>query len=82
MAGKKEAYSYTIPLWSASYLINADASALEDFEIEECEEFADEVRKAHGNANFIAVNDYESFFAMPDFGNLFSNCIEVVIIES
>jgi len=79
---KKEAYTYTIPSHTASYLVNGDPSALSEEEIEECDEFAEEVLKAHGNANFIPANDSESYFAMPDFGGLLASCMDVVIIES
>ena len=79
---KREAYTYTIPSHAASYLVNGDASALSSAEIDECDEFAEDVQKEHGNANFIPANDSESYFGMPDFGGLLAMCMEVVIIES
>lgn len=79
---KKEAYTYTIPTWMASYLINGDVGDLSETEIETADEFAKDVRKEHGNANFIPANDSESYFAMPDVGGLFADCMDVVIIES
>jgi len=66
----------------ASYLINGDVGDLMETEIETADEFAEDVQKEHGNANFIPANDSESYFAMPDVGGLFADCMDVVIIES
>ena len=79
---KREAYTYTIPEYMAAYLVNGDPGAMEEIEIEEADEFAREVQKEHGNANFIPANDSESYFAMPDVGGLFNTCVDLVIIES
>ena len=79
---KKEAYTYSIPSSPAPYLVNGDAPALSSAEIDECDEFAEELAQEHGNANFIPANDSELYFAMPDFGGLLAMCMDVVIIES
>lgn len=78
----RNAYTYTIPAYMAPYLINADPGDMSDDEIVEADAFAEEVVSEHGNANFIPANDSETYFAMPDVGMLFANCMDVIIIES
>jgi len=79
---KKEAFTYAVPSYYASYFVNGDASSLDDDELERCQEFEKEVANEHGNANFIPTNDMETFFGFPDMGGLMANCVELVIIES
>jgi hypothetical protein len=79
--GDFEEVTFEVPEWSLSYLINGDASALEDEDIEKLEKFTRSVVNQYGNANFYGGSEEDAlgFRYKNDIDNLGSNVFEVYI---
>ena len=80
--GDFEEVTFEVPEWSLSYLINGDASALEDEDIEKLEKFTRSVVNQYGNANFYGGSEEDAlgFRYKNDIDNLGSNVFEVYIL--
>jgi len=80
--GGFEKIPFVVPEWSLSYLINGDASGLEDEDIEKLEKFTRRVVNQYGNANFSGGSEEDAlgFRYKNDIDNLGSNVFEVYIL--
>lgn len=79
---KDDLISFNIPEWAASYLINGDASGLEDDDHKKVERFESKVAKKFGNAHFMLGDDEDmdlGFCYRNDIDNLGSNCMRLYI---
>ncbi|NBX74539.1 MAG: hypothetical protein EBQ89_09625 [Alphaproteobacteria bacterium] len=54
-------FSFRIPTWALSPLINADISGLSDDEIEKLDDFVSDTINKYGNANFMLGDDSDVF---------------------
>lgn len=70
-------YSFYLPVWAISYLVNADPSGLIDEDIQMVDEWVDGFKEAHPNLSFITYDIPEEceFYFAPAFG-LACDCVE------
>ena len=68
--------TYTLPVYWASYLINGDASGLEDGEAEEIDKWAE----ANGNPHFVEVSEDVHFARRNDATSLGADVTEYTAI--
>ena len=80
MTYTKETYTIDCPTWALSYLINGDASGLTDEDIEQVDEWCEDMRDDTGDGYIVydASDEHPSFNPYPCFG-LPCDCITMTV---